>query len=75
MKVSVKDIAHLRGLSGPLLFALDTKSAPGKTICHFVRLETIVFDNDSEAVDATQFKLLHPDNDLRIALLAQVVSA
>jgi len=39
-------ISHLRGLGGPLLFAVDTKSKPGKIIVHFVRFETIEFQND-----------------------------
>lgn len=42
---SVKD---LRGLSGQILFGMDSESTPGKTICHFVRLETIEFADDAE---------------------------
>ena len=66
---SVKTVAHLRGLGKPLLFAVDSESKPGSLIIHFVRCETIEFRNDS-TFDQTQFSVVHPDNDPRLAILA-----
>lgn len=37
-------IAEVRGLSRPFAFAMDGDSKPGKVIYHFVRLETVEFD-------------------------------
>lgn len=62
-------IAELRGLSGPILFAMDNKSMPGKIICHFVRMETQVFD-DTPEFDRTNVTTLHPDSDPRLPFLA-----
>lgn len=61
-------VAHMRGLGPQLLFAVDTKSQPGKWVCHFIRFETIVFNNDP-TLEATSFKMIHPDNDARFNLL------
>lgn len=64
------EISHLRGLGSSLLFAVDSKSTPGKVICHFVRFETIVFENDG-TFDSTTFKMVHPANDARLQILHQ----
>ena len=60
-------IAKCLGLSGPILFAMDSESTPGKCVCHFVRMETQVFDEGAEAPSMTQ---LGPDADPRLPHLA-----
>lgn len=68
----LKDIAHCRGLGPQLLIGVDSKSEPGKMICHFVRMETIVFQNDG-TFDTTTFQMADPVNDLRLQLVAESV--
>lgn len=68
-KPNVKNIADCLGLSPQFIFAMDTQSQPGKTICHFVRLETIVFE-DSPDFDKTTLNTLHADGDKRLIELA-----
>jgi hypothetical protein len=66
----LEDISRIRGLGPSLLFAVDSKSEPGKVICHFVRFETIEFENDDN-FDETTFKMIHADNDARLDVLHQ----
>jgi hypothetical protein len=73
-KPKLKEISHLRGLSGQVLFAMDTQSVQGKAVCHFVRLETIAFDN-GPAFDASTFTVMHPDADPRLVHLASSFTA
>jgi hypothetical protein len=65
----LKDISELRGLSGQILFAMDSENVPGHCLCHFLRLETIAF-KDHEEFKATSVMALHPDSDARLAHLA-----
>lgn len=46
--------------SQPYFFSFDTKSKPGKILCHCVRLETIEVDNN-ENFNNTVFTLLGAD--------------
>jgi hypothetical protein len=68
-KNKLADIAQERGLSGPILFAMDNQSIPGKVVCHFVRLETQVFEDTAE-FDQTTMTALNPDADKRLQFLA-----
>lgn len=60
-------IADKRGLSGGFAFAMDAESLPGKCLVHFVRVETIAFDNGEEPVG---LKFLRANEDERIDVLA-----
>lgn len=60
-------IAACKGMSGPLLWAMDKESKPGVAICHFVRLETQHLTDTAEPVSFAQ---MHPDHDPRLAFLA-----
>lgn len=66
---SVKRIAHCKGLSQQILFAMDVESHPGKAICHFVRLETIEFADNAD-FNGSSINTLHPDSDPRLEFLA-----
>jgi hypothetical protein len=65
--------ANVRGLGPQLLMAIDTKSKPGKFLCHFVRFETIEFANDTN-FDNVTFKMLDAENDPRIPLIVDSVN-
>lgn len=66
--MKIRSIAHLRGLSGPLAFAFDTRSEPGKIIVHSVRFDSQAIP--AEGFDETTFKLIHQENDARMEFLA-----
>ena len=65
---ALKPFSQLIGLAKPILFAVDSKSIPGKLVMHFIRFETIRMENDA-SFDDTKFSVLHPDSDPRIELL------
>jgi hypothetical protein len=68
--LKITAIAGCKGLSAPFLWGMDTKSRPGIAICHFVRLETQHLTH-TPSFDAAQFSTLHPNNDPRLAHLAE----
>lgn len=67
-------IAERKGMSGPILWALDpaTKDKEGITVCHFLRLET---QHLTAPVDGTKFQTLDPRNDSRLVHLAECFTA
>jgi hypothetical protein len=67
-------IAERKGMSGPILWALDptTKEKEGITVCHFVRMET---QHLTSPVDGTKFATLDPRNDPRLVHLAECFTA
>jgi len=67
--MELQQIAHLRGLSPQFLFAADTLTQPGKIVCHFVRLETVAFDEDKCA--GVQIPTITDANDPRLHFLAR----
>lgn len=62
-------VGDMRGLGPQILFAMDTQTNPGKVICHFVRLETIEF-NDDDTLNDTEVMTLNADADRRLPFLA-----
>ena len=66
--MKVQTLSHLRGLGPPMLVSVDTKSTPGKIIVHFVRMETIAFNNDANW-DNTKFMLISEEADKRAVLI------
>jgi hypothetical protein len=69
-KLKLRDIAPCKGMSGPILWGMDTESKPGVAICHFLRLETQHLTNTPD-FNASKFATLHPDNDPRLVHLAE----
>jgi len=63
-------VAHCRGLSTQILFGMDGESKPGKVICHFVRLETIEFDEGDPYIP--EFTQLSPKADPRLEPLSKM---
>lgn len=57
--------------SQPFLIQCDKESAPGKAICHFVRFETVIFDNNAEFQNLG-FNGIDETLDRRAAVLAAV---
>jgi ribosome biogenesis SPOUT family RNA methylase Rps3 len=68
----LREVSQMRGLGPQMLFAVDTQSKPGKWIVHFVRLETIEFENN-DILRKTTFQAIHPDNDARLHLLTESI--
>jgi hypothetical protein len=54
--------------SQPFVIQLDRESAPGKVICHFVRFETVVFD-DTDELPNIAFVRIDEELDVRAILL------
>jgi hypothetical protein len=65
----LEDISKERGLSGQILFAMDSENVPGHCLCHFLRLESIAFA-DNEEFQISSVKALHADSDPRLQHLA-----
>ncbi len=65
----LKQCAELRGLSGGFVFSMDAVHVPDKTIMHFVRLETIAFDCDSEPPKEIN-SVMDAELDPRLSILA-----
>lgn len=68
----IKEASKLRGLGYPLLFAMDGVSVPGKSICHFIRLETIEFNEGDEPNMARNLATV---DDPRVTILASTFTA
>lgn len=71
-KAELKEISHCFGGGPKMLFAMDTKTRPGKLIMHFVQFHTLVVDDDGH-FDQSQIKTVHHDNDPRLDAFARCV--
>lgn len=70
-KRPLSNIADLRGLSEPFMYAADTLSKPGHMILQCLRVETICVPKDGQML----LKTLHSDNDPRLTFLAEAFGA
>jgi hypothetical protein len=65
-------IANVRGAGVRMAYGFDTKSKPGSVIIHQCQFHSMELPNNGD-FDATKFTMLHPDNDLRLLLLAHCI--